>query len=110
MTDDEPAVKVTLSTIFDRVVAVEQQVSALSQALPTHVSITKDKQDEYEQRLENHGTRLSTLDTRLTILETRQTPRAPWYSVVGGVVSIIVGVGSLFALLAVLNQISATTP
>lgn len=107
MPDDEPAVKVTLTAIYDRVVGVEKQVADLSSTLPAHISITKEKQDEYESRLENHGMRLATLDTRLTIIETRQVPRAPWYSIIGGVVSIITGIGSLLALLAVLGQLAA---
>jgi uncharacterized UPF0160 family protein len=110
MTDEpQPSVRITLSDIFHRVVAVEAQVQSLSNALPSHMAITKEKQDEYEQRLENHGTRLSTLDTRLTILETRQPVRAPWYSIVGGIVSIVTGVGGLFALIAVLNQLTILT-
>lgn len=109
MTDDQPSVKITLSDIFNRVVAVETQVQSLSATLPSHVQLTKDKQEEYEQRLENHGTRLSTLDTRMTILETRQTPRAPWYSVVAGVVGILAGVGSLLTLLVVLGKLSQLT-
>lgn len=101
----EPAIKITLNDIYARVVAVETSVAELSSSLPQHVSITKAKQDEYEARLENHGTRLSTLDTRITILETKQTPKAPWYSIVGGVVGIISGVGGLVALLAILAQL-----
>jgi len=107
--DNEPAIKITLTAIYDRVVSVEKQVADVATALPSHVSITKEKQEEYDTRLENHGTRLSTLDTRLTILETQQVPRAPWFSVVGGIVSIITGVGSFVALIAVLSQLGTLT-
>lgn len=110
MADDEPVVKITLTAIYDRVVSVEKQVGTLNDQLPNHVLITKEKQAEYETRLENHGTRLSTLDSRLTILETQQVPRAPWYSIVGGVVGLITGVGSLLALLAVLSRLSELIP
>lgn len=107
LADDEPGVTITLTAIYDRVVGVEKQVGALSAELPNHVSITKDKQLEYETRLENHGGRLSTLDKRLTILEARQVPRAPWWSVVGGVVSVIAGVGTLVTLVAMLSRLGA---
>jgi hypothetical protein len=109
MTDEQPSVRITLSDIFNRVVAVETQVQSLSNALPSHMSVTKEKQDEIDGRLAQHEARLSTLDTRMTILETRQPARAPWYSIVGGIVSIVTGVGGLFALIAVLNQLSIIT-
>lgn len=109
MSDEQPSVRITLSDIFNRVVAVETQVQSLSNALPSHMTATKEKQDEIEARLSQHEARLSTLDTRMTIVETRQPARAPWYAIVGGVVSIITGIGGLFALLAVLNQLSTIT-
>ena|SRR5690554_2406608 len=114
--DNEPAIKITLTAIYDRVVSVERQVAEVAKDLPSHMTITKQKQEEYETRLENHGSRLSTLDTRLsaaetkvTILETKQVPRAPWFSVVGGIVSVITGLGSLITLLAVLSQLGNLT-
>ena len=103
---DEPVVKVTLSTIYERVVGVEQQVARLSADLPVHVSITKDKQDEYEKRLENHGDRLAMLDTRVTLLEAGRKPPAPWYSIVAGVASIITGAGALIVLVGILAQLN----
>ncbi len=107
--DNEPAIKITLTAIYDRVVSVERQVAEVAKDLPSHMTITKQKQEEYETRLENHGSRLSTLDTRLTILETKETPRAPWFSVVAGIAAIVTGTGSLIAVLAVLSQLGTLT-
>ncbi len=103
---EEPAVKVTLSTIYERVVSVEQQVTKLGTDLPTHVSLTKDKQDEYEKRLENHGDRLAMLDTRVTLLESSKKPTAPWYSVIGGIAGVGSALVSAFALLTILSKLS----
>lgn len=105
MNDEEPVVKITLTAIYERVVSVEKQVGTLSDQLPNHVSITKEKQDEYDTRLENHGTQLGNLDSRITILEAKQVPKQPWYAIAGGVVAIITGLGSLIAVLAVLSRL-----
>lgn len=66
--------------------------------------------------IDNQGTKLDKFDERLRTVETKvetlqatryiERPRAPWYSVVGGVVSIVTGTGSLIALIAVLNQVA----
>lgn len=65
--------------------------------------------------IEKQGTMMEKFDERLrkvegaveTIQATQYVaaPKAPWYSIVGGVVGIVTGAGSLIALLAVMSRI-----
>lgn len=50
--------------------------------------------------------RLTALEIAVGKLQTSQRPRTPWYSVVGAVVSIIVGCGALATLLVIANKIA----
>lgn len=50
--------------------------------------------------------RVRELEKSIQRIEANQAPKQPWYSVVGGIVGIITGVGSLIALLVILNNIA----
>ena len=50
--------------------------------------------------------RVRDLEQSLERIEAKQQPKTPWYAIVGGIVGIITGAGSLIALLAILNNIS----
>ena len=50
--------------------------------------------------------RVRDLEKAIQRLEANQAPKQPWYSVVGGVVGIITGIGSLIALIVILSQIT----
>ncbi|RLP76341.1 hypothetical protein D9V32_05580 [Mycetocola tolaasinivorans] len=108
---DEPAVRVTLTSIYAELGGLKSEVAALVAQLGPHVILTKEKQAEYEKRLENHGDRLGSLEGRITRLEAAQRPRAPWYAVTGAIVGILTGAGALIALIGMLGRIAEiTTP
>jgi len=50
--------------------------------------------------------RVRDLEKAIQRIEANQSPKQPWYSVVGGVVGIITGIGSLIALIIILSQIT----
>lgn len=104
--EEEPAVRITLTAIYHEVLALGTQVRDLTNALPLHVSITKEKQDEYEKRLDNHGTRLGESETRLARLESLVKPRTPWYVILGAIVGILTGIGAIASLLVLLSRIT----
>ncbi|WP_156027435.1 hypothetical protein [Mycetocola saprophilus] len=98
--------RVTLSAIYAEVGGLKSEVAALVAQLGPHVILTKEKQGEYEKRLENHGDRLGNIEGRLTRIEAAQRPRAPWYVVTGAVVGILTGAGALIALVGTLARIA----
>lgn len=110
MSEDEPAVRITLSKIYAELGELKEGLGTLSAQLAPHVVMTKAKQVEYETRLANHGNRLAEAESRLTHLEARQRPRSPWYSIVAGVVGILTGAGLLITLIGVLAQLAEITP
>ncbi|MEB4614010.1 hypothetical protein [Leucobacter sp. M11] len=107
MPEDQPSARVTLDAIFSEVQGLRKDVTMLQSDLPHHVTITKDKQEEYETRLANHGTRLGDLELRMTQVETSQKPRTPWYLVVGAVGGILTSVATLFTLLIMASKVGA---
>ena len=102
-----PAARVTLDAIYIEVQGLRQDVTQLQSDLPHHVTITKDKQDEYEARLANHGTRLADLDHRMAKLEGQIKPRAHWYSVVGAIAAILSSLATVIALISIASKIGA---
>jgi ElaB/YqjD/DUF883 family membrane-anchored ribosome-binding protein len=50
--------------------------------------------------------RVRDLEQAIQRIEAKQVPKQPWYAIVGGVVGIITGVGSLIALLTILSNIN----
>lgn len=50
--------------------------------------------------------RVRELEKSVQRIEANQTPRQPWYAVIGGIVGIVTGVGSLIALIAVISTIN----
>ncbi|MHA3724308.1 hypothetical protein ACXR2T_10555 [Leucobacter sp. HY1910] len=108
MTDtDQTAARIPLKQILDEVQAMRADVIRLQEALPHHVAFTKDKQQEYEERLANHGRRLETVEKRLLLVEAKQRPNTPWYLVVGAIVGIIAAIGGLIAIFTFMSQVSA---
>lgn len=94
-----PTARVTLDAIYNEVLTLREDVTRLKSDLPHHVTITKDKQEEYETRLANHGTRLGDVEHRLTraemrieTLEAERRPRPPWWVIVSAVVAIVGGI------------------
>lgn len=48
---------------------------------------------------------LATLSTKVAVLEARQAPKTPWYSIVGGITSGVVGLSSIIALITVFARV-----
>lgn len=107
MPDTEPVVKVTLTSIYERVVSVEGKVQHLTTELPTHVRLTKTKQSEYDGRLNAHAARIDEAETRLTRLESAQRPAVSAFSVIAGVSGILTSVATLVTLITILSRIPA---
>lgn len=107
MTETQPVARITLERIFDEVQGLREDVTRLQSDLPHHVTLTKDKQAEYETRLANHGTRLGDLELRMTQVEANQKPRAPWYLVTGAIGVLIAAVANLFVVLPAMAKIAA---
>ncbi|KUF05527.1 hypothetical protein [Leucobacter sp. G161] len=107
MTGEVPSARVTLDAIYSEVQGLRKDVTLLQSDLPHHVTITKDKQEEYETRLANHGTRLGSLELRVTQVEGKVRPRTPWYLVVGAVGGILTSVATLFTLLIIASKVGA---
>lgn len=49
--------------------------------------------------------RVRELEAAIQRIEAKQVPKQPWYAIVGGIVGIITGVGSLIALLTIINNL-----
>ena len=107
MTDAPAVARITLEKIFDEVQGLREDVTRLQSDLPHHVTLTKDKQTEYETRLANHGTRLGDLELRMTQVEAKLKPRTPWYLIVGAVGTILTSAGMLLTLLSLASKIGA---
>jgi hypothetical protein len=50
--------------------------------------------------------RVRELEKSVQRIEANQSPKQPWYAVVGGVVGIITGLGSLIALIVIVSTIN----
>lgn len=61
--------------------------------------------EEQSVSMRDLDARVRELEQIVQRIEANQTPKQPWYSVVGGVVGIITGIGSLIALIVILNNI-----
>lgn len=48
---------------------------------------------------------LAALSTKVAVLEARQAPKTPWYSIVGGITSGVVGLSSIIALITVFARV-----
>lgn len=48
---------------------------------------------------------LAALATKVAVLEAKQAPRTPWYSIVGGITSGVVGLSSIIALITVFARV-----
>jgi hypothetical protein len=107
MTDTIPVARVTLDAIYSEVQGLRADVTRLQSDLPHHVTLTKGKQEEYDDRLANHGKRIFDLEHRVTQLEGQVKPRAPWYAVVGAVAAILTSGVTVITLITIASKIGA---
>lgn len=48
---------------------------------------------------------LAILSTKVAVIEAKQAPKTPWYSLVGGITSGVVGLSSIIALITVFARV-----
>lgn len=94
MTDITPGQSVELAVAVGR---IEEMIKSLFTTVKEQAISMRDLDE-----------RVRDLEKAIQRIETNQGPKQPWYSVVGGVVGIISGVGSFIALVVILSQINAT--
>lgn len=94
MTDITPGQSVELAVAVGR---IEEMIKSLFTTVKEQAISMRDLDE-----------RVRDLEKVVQRIEANQVPKQPWYSVVGGVVGIITGTGSLIALIVILSQISPT--
>ena len=92
MTDMTPGQSVELAVAVGR---IEEMIKSLFTTVKEQAISMRDLDE-----------RVRDLEKAIQRLEANQAPKQPWYSVVGGVVGIITGIGSLIALIVILSQIT----
>jgi hypothetical protein len=94
MTDLTPGQSVELAVAVGR---IEEMIKSLFTTVKEQAISMRDLDE-----------RVRDLEKVVQRIEANQVPKQPWYSVVGGVVGIISGVGSFIALVVILSQINPT--
>jgi len=94
MTDLTPGQSVELAVAVGR---IEEMIKSLFTTVKEQAISMRDLDE-----------RVRDLEKVVQRIEANQVPKQPWYSVVGGVVGIISGVGSFIALIVILSQINPT--
>jgi ElaB/YqjD/DUF883 family membrane-anchored ribosome-binding protein len=94
MTDMTPGQSVELAVAVGR---IEEMIKSLFTTVKEQAISMRDLDE-----------RVRDLEKVVQRIEANQVPKQPWYSVVGGVVGIISGVGSFIALVVILSQINPT--
>lgn len=105
MTDQRTGVIVTLDEIYKQVQATDDKLDKLSIAVGDMVAINS-RLDQHHDRLNDHGGRLGTVETQQAISAATAPRKAPWYSIVGGVVGITTGLIALVALLRIASELT----
>lgn len=94
MTESQPGSSVELAVAVGR---IEEMIKSLFTTVKEQAISMRDLDE-----------RVRDLEKAIQRIETNQGPRQPWYSVVGGIVGIITGIGSFIALIVILSQINPT--
>lgn len=113
MTEDQQGphgLVITLREVWEQGQETRDLVGGLAKDVGELVAVNK-RLDSHSKTLVEHDGRLDKIEIAQAVVAANQRPRAPWYSVVGAVVGIVAGVGSLITLIVLLGQISrALTP
>lgn len=119
----EPGVvRITITDVYSEMVGMKEDFAVVRSLLQNHIALEEQRTQSVEQRLENHGTRLgdqgtqiTSLDGRVTRLESKDseqekvaTRRATWPQIVGVIVGIVAGSGTLIGIFTALNSIAQT--
>jgi hypothetical protein len=94
MTDLSPGQGVELAVAVGR---IEEMIKSLFTTVKEQAISMRDLDE-----------RVRDLEKAIQRIEANQAPKQPWYSVVGGIVGIITGIGSFIALIVILSQINPT--
>lgn len=98
-------VMVTLPEIYKQVLETDDKVEQLTKSVGEMVAVNK-RLDQHHARLNDHGSRINTLETSQAIQQAVAPRKAPWYSIVAGVVGIVTGLIALVALLNIAAEIT----
>lgn len=103
--ESPPGVIVTLDEIYRQVKDTDEKVDNLAAAVGDMVAINR-RLDQHHDRLNDHGSRIGTVETWQAIAAATTPRKAPWYSIVGGIVGIATGLIALVTLIQIANQIN----
>lgn len=105
----EPVVEIGLTQIYTEVQAQGDKLDKLTAAVGDMVAINR-RLDQHHDRLNDHGSRLGNVETAqataAAVAAAVARPRTHWTAVVGAIVAIVAGVGSLITVIVLLGQIS----
>ncbi len=103
--ESPPGVIVTLDEIYRQVKDTDKKVDNLAAAVGDMAAINR-RLDQHHDRLNDHGSRIETVETWQAIAAATKHRKAPWYSIVGGIVGIVTGLIALVTLIQIANQIN----
>lgn len=101
MTD--PVVNIPLKQIYEQVQATDKKVDELTTAVGELVAVNK-RLDNHHAKLDVHDRRIDVLEQHKAILDSRV--KAPWWIVLGAVVTVVTGLVAIVSLLDVMSTIA----
>lgn len=107
MTDSragQHGVVIGIREVYEQGQETRQMVGDLATQIGELVPLNK-RLDAHGATLHEHDARLDKLETWQAVALAQTRPRAPWYAVIGGIVSVISGVGLMIALLVTLTRV-----
>lgn len=98
--------EIGLRQVYEKVEMTDEKVDKLAVAVGQMVAINQ-RLDQHHDQLAAHSTHINTLRTEQAVIKTAIRPRTPWYSIAGGIASIIGGIGSLVLVFKVIALIGS---
>ena len=96
---------ITLREVWEQGQETRELVGGLAKDVGELVAVNK-RLDSHSKTLVEHDGRLDKIEIAQAVVAANVRPRTPWHSVVGAIVGIIAGIGSLITLIVLLGQIS----
>lgn len=99
-------VMVSLTDIYKQVQHTDRKVDQLATSVEQMVAINA-RLDSHRDRLERQESDIALLKRKDAVRDATHRPRAPWYSVIAGVVGIITGLGVLVSLVKIAGELAS---
>lgn len=99
-------VMVSLTDIYKQVQHTDRKVDQLAASVEQMVAINA-RLDSHRDRLERQESDIASLKRKDAVRDATHRPRAPWYSVIAGVVGIITGLGVLVSLVKIAGELAS---